>query len=517
MSKSLGQKTEEAGYEKLPGFERKHFPTFVKSYDEDQGIVEHFVAVIGNVDEGGDRVMPNAFVKTISERSNRIKALDMHSTDSVTRIVGRPLEMREVGKNELTPEILAYAPDATGGLLIKTQYAIDTTRGRDVFNLVKGGYAPESSIGYDAVQKEYVKELDRTGKERIVRNLNQIRLWEYSNVIFGMNPATAVVSAKAKDEPTEAKPYGVIPEGDEYCVYKLDAEGKPTGKPLGKHPTEAEARAQMRALYANEDKATWSASFINDLPDSSFLLVESGGDKDADGKTTPRSLRHLPYKNAEGDIDLPHLRAAISRLSQEGTGESGGEKWLTEDVRKRLLSRARGLLKQQDKAINLSQQVEDVRQAFMTQYNSPNGRWYYWVNTVYDEYLIVCHESENGIEYYQIAYSQTDDNYTFAPMGEWIEGQYEFTPGGDKSFKAGRVLSDRNAKRIKAAMDALHTCLMEAGLMEMPEDNDKTGPQKSDVAPTSESASEAGPNEDTRTRYLKLIEIEQQKLELLEV
>lgn len=63
-------------------------------------------------------------------------------------------------------------------------------------------------------------------------------------------------------------------------------------------------------------KAVWSTAAINDLPDSSFLYVESGGEKDDDGKTTPRSLRHFPYKDASGKVDLPHLRNAIARIPQ---------------------------------------------------------------------------------------------------------------------------------------------------------------------------------------------------------
>lgn len=64
-----------------------------------------------------------------------------------------------------------------------------------------------------------------------------------------------------------------------------------------------------------ETRATWSAAFINDLPDSSFACVRAGK-KDADGKTTPRTNRFLPYKDADGKIDLPHLRTALSRISQ---------------------------------------------------------------------------------------------------------------------------------------------------------------------------------------------------------
>lgn len=63
-------------------------------------------------------------------------------------------------------------------------------------------------------------------------------------------------------------------------------------------------------------KAIWSARFINDLPDSAFLYIEPGGEKDDEGKTKPRSLRHFPYKGADGKVDLPHLRNAIARIPQ---------------------------------------------------------------------------------------------------------------------------------------------------------------------------------------------------------
>lgn len=89
------------------------------------------------------------------------------------------------------------------------------------------------------------------------------------------------------------------------------------------------------------EKAVWSTAMVNDLPDSCFLYVEEG--EKEDGKTTPRSKRHLPYKNAQGKVDLPHLRNAISRLGQSGTGKG----WLSADLRKRLIAKAQGILRKQ--------------------------------------------------------------------------------------------------------------------------------------------------------------------------
>ena len=64
------------------------------------------------------------------------------------------------------------------------------------------------------------------------------------------------------------------------------------------------------------EKAKWSTAYINDLPDSSFAYIESGGKKDKDGKTTPRSKRHLPYKDKSGKVDPAHVRNALARLNQ---------------------------------------------------------------------------------------------------------------------------------------------------------------------------------------------------------
>lgn len=65
-----------------------------------------------------------------------------------------------------------------------------------------------------------------------------------------------------------------------------------------------------------EDEAHWTTQYINDLPDSSFAYIQPGGKKDDQGKTAPRTLRNLPFKDAQGNIDLPHLRNALARLPQ---------------------------------------------------------------------------------------------------------------------------------------------------------------------------------------------------------
>lgn len=83
-------------------------------------------------------------------------------------------------------------------------------------------------------------------------------------------------------------------------------------------------------------KAVWNQSYVDSLPDSAFLMVEPGERKE--GRTSPSSLRHFPVYDANGQLDLPHLRTALARLPQT-TGD-----WLSAADRERLTEKARKLL-----------------------------------------------------------------------------------------------------------------------------------------------------------------------------
>ena len=59
---------------------------------------------------------------------------------------------------------------------------------------------------------------------------------------------------------------------------------------------------------SSADAAKWSRQFIRQLPDSAFAAIETT----VQGKT----LRHLPHHDADGNLDIPHLCNALSRLGQ---------------------------------------------------------------------------------------------------------------------------------------------------------------------------------------------------------
>ena len=75
-----------------------------------------------------------------------------------------------------------------------------------------------------------------------------------------------------------------------------------------------------------EDFSEWDAKYIDNLPDSSFAVIEDGGEKDADGKTTPRSKRHFPIKDADGKLDAAHVRNALARIPQSPFGDKAKAK-----------------------------------------------------------------------------------------------------------------------------------------------------------------------------------------------
>jgi len=73
--------------------------------------------------------------------------------------------------------------------------------------------------------------------------------------------------------------------------------------------------ADFKSCSASEFEigAKWTRSFINDLPDSAFAVIEPAYKA---GETTNKNARHLPHHNSDGSIDDAHLRNANARVNQ---------------------------------------------------------------------------------------------------------------------------------------------------------------------------------------------------------
>jgi hypothetical protein len=102
--------------------------------------------------------------------------------------------------------------------------------------------------------------------------------------------------------------------------------------------------------------AKWDVKYINELPNTSFAVVE----KDyKDGTIKDKSARHLPYKDVDGNIDLPHLRNALARMGQiEAVGESETSEELRAKARKVLIPLAKKYLPDSKWAKEKSNDIE---------------------------------------------------------------------------------------------------------------------------------------------------------------
>jgi HK97 family phage prohead protease len=167
--------------------ERKveYFPIIggeVKATNDQQGIIEGYLNYIGNIDYGDDRTMTGAFKRTLS--------------DSFARKSQQKLDylwpyLWNHDYNLIPPGGIFDADELKNGLYIKTQFNLEMQMGRELYSSFKQGMMKKQSMGYKAIQVEYVKDQGRT-----IRNLLEVAVMEGSAVVFPMNDLASVDTVK---------------------------------------------------------------------------------------------------------------------------------------------------------------------------------------------------------------------------------------------------------------------------------------------------------------------------------
>lgn len=115
-----------------------------------------------------------------------------------------------------------------------------------------------------------------------------------------------------------------------------DGTTKANADPYPPEPADETDAQDMNPETANKgEKAVLSTEARNKLPDSAFLYIDAKGEK------------HLPYKHADGSIDLAHLRNAIARIPQM--------KGLSSTKKASLQARARKLLANANKELGIEE------------------------------------------------------------------------------------------------------------------------------------------------------------------
>jgi len=143
-------------------------------------------AVLGNRDSVGDRIMPGAFTKTFAEQKRHARHLWNHNFDDPP--TAKVNDLYEISKGDLPEEVLQFAPDALGGAVVVRTY-LDTPRGNEVLTALDAGAIDEMSFAYKAVKCEYANE-DVGGVKVNTRIIREVRHYESSDVLWGINPAT---------------------------------------------------------------------------------------------------------------------------------------------------------------------------------------------------------------------------------------------------------------------------------------------------------------------------------------
>jgi HK97 family phage prohead protease len=158
--------------------------------DEAQGIVECFVAAIGNKDSVGDIIIPGAFDSSLRRRNPRV--VWGHDWNSP---IGKVLEINEVRPGD--PRLPAKMRQANvGGLYARVQFNLKSERGRQAFSdVLFFGADQEWSIGYKTLDSVY-------DTQRQANILKEVELYEVSPVLHGANQLTATISIKS-DKPED--------------------------------------------------------------------------------------------------------------------------------------------------------------------------------------------------------------------------------------------------------------------------------------------------------------------------
>lgn len=151
------------------GRERLVVPAQFKA-DEKTGRFSGYASIYGNVDLGGDVILPGAFKEIVKNDSGKVIVLWQHNT-------------RE-------PFGVAALEDDEKGLGFDAEAVMEDPVVRGKFAHLRAGTVRGMSIGYDVLPGG-AKIL-----ESGIRQLSALKLWELSVVTFGMNPLAGVDEVK---------------------------------------------------------------------------------------------------------------------------------------------------------------------------------------------------------------------------------------------------------------------------------------------------------------------------------
>jgi len=217
--------------------ERKTVKFEIKAVNEEEGVIEGYGSTFSKVpDSYGDVVDEGAFLKTIQENADNIVSLFNHDI------------MSPIGKPALSTD--------KKGLYTKIKLVRGVQKAEETLLLAKAGVITQMSIGYKTIKE---------GREKGIRHLQEVKLYDVSPVIFAANPEALITGVKNELETLiksgrvlSAANVGKVQAALNALQALLDAaEGEAEPAKATPEPEEATAAAEMErvvnALKAEND------------------------------------------------------------------------------------------------------------------------------------------------------------------------------------------------------------------------------------------------------------------------
>ncbi|MGB3867256.1 MAG: HK97 family phage prohead protease [Xanthobacteraceae bacterium] len=135
------------------------------------GVIEGYASLFGEIDQARDMVMPGAFAQTLRQRG--LRKIPMLFQHDASEPVGIWLELREDIR----------------GLWARGRLIPDVARGRELLALVRADAIDGLSIGYRTVR-------GRVDPRSRIRKLYQVDLWEISIVTFPLLAGARIAGVK---------------------------------------------------------------------------------------------------------------------------------------------------------------------------------------------------------------------------------------------------------------------------------------------------------------------------------
>ena len=192
----------------------KSISAAVKDIDTKNRIITGYLSNFGNKDHDGDIIVQGAFKRTIKSRKSQIYFLNQHNWSEPH------------GKFKVLEE-------DEKGLYFESEPLLDTSYSNDVLKLYDAGVMNQHSIGFQVVKSD---------GEWGDRTIQEIKLWEGSNVTLGANPETPFTGFKSTLKEVEDHSkliYKAIRNGDftdetfmllEFALKQLQREAFELGK-----------------------------------------------------------------------------------------------------------------------------------------------------------------------------------------------------------------------------------------------------------------------------------------------